>query len=180
MIVLPNSFEKYLYNLRIYTSISILKHGILPRHLKNLKKIYVAEALLFSKNKLPTNLQLLNYNLLCCVKNIKQFNFFININKNVIINQKLYIALLLTLSKNSDFLKIEYNDGIIIKGSGKIKKCQKIIYYLKGYSFFDLKTEKFLIYIPCKTTAISPAPTISQWELLFDKFSVFNLFYKER
>ena len=178
MIVLPNSFEKYLYNLRIYTSISILKHGILPKHLKNLKKIYVAEALLFSKNKLPTNLQLLNYNLLCCVKNIKQFNFFININKNVIINQKLYTALILTLANNSDILKIEFRDGIIIKGNGKIKSSKKIIRFLGGYSFYDLKTNNFIIFIPCNTTTLSPTPTLTQWELLFDKFSPFNLFFK--
>ena len=73
MIVLPNSFEKYLYNLRIYTSLSILKHGILPRHLKNLKKIYLAEAFLFKNHTEPTDLRLLSYNLLDCVKNLKEF-----------------------------------------------------------------------------------------------------------
>lgn len=176
MIYLPNSFEKYLYNLRIYTSLSIIKHGILPSHLKNLKKIYLAEALLSKKHTEPTDLRLLSYNLLDCIKNVKEFEFFIKINKNVSINQKLYMALLLTLAPYTDFLKIEFKDGIIIKGSGEIKKADKIIAYLNGYSFFDLKTKDFLIFIPCKTTTLPPVPTVTQWELLFDKFSVFNLF----
>ncbi len=178
MIVLPNSFEKYLYNLRIYTSLSIVKYGILPRHFKNLKKIYLAEAFLFKNDTQPTDLCILSYNLLYCVKNVKKFDFFIKAERNVSINQKLYSALLLTLTPYTDFLKIEYKKGIIIKGKGEIKKANKIIAYLDGYSFFDLKTENFLIYIPCEATNISPIPTITQWELLFDKFSVFNLFLK--
>ena len=178
MIVLPNSFEKYLYSLRIYTSISILKHGVLPRHLKKLKKIYLAEAFLFKKHKQPTDLQLLSYNLLYCVKNIKKFDFTINANEKVLINQNLYTALLLTLPQNIDFINIKFNNGIILKGNGEINNSKKIISYLKGYSIQNLKSNDFLVYIPCKKTNLSPTPTISQWELLFDKFSVFNLFWK--
>ena len=178
MIVLPNSFEKYLYNLRIYTSLSILKHGILPRHLKNLKKIYLAEAFLFKNHTQPTDMRLLSYNLLDCIKNLKEFNFIIKINKSISINQKLYTALLLTIAPHTDFLKIEFSNGIIIKGIGEIKKANKVIAYLNGCSFFDLKTSNFLIYIPCKTTTLSPTTTITQWELIFDRFSVFNLFFE--
>lgn len=176
MIVLPNSFEKYLYNLRIYTSLSIVKHGILPRHFKNLKKIYLAEAFLFKNDTQSTDLCILSYNLLYCVKNVKKFDFFIKTERNVSINQKLYSALLLTLAPYNNFLKIEYKNGIIIKGKGEIKKANKIIAYLDGYSFLDIKTKNYLIYIPCQATTDAPTPTVTQWELLFDKFSVFNLF----
>ncbi len=179
MIILPNSFEIYLKNLRNYNSLSILKHGLLQKHINNIKKIYLAEMFLFKNNKSATNLKLLSYNLLCCVKNVKDFNFIITINQHVKININLYSALLLTLSKISLFLKIEYKNGVIIKGSGNIKTANKIIYFLNGYSFFDIKTKNFLIYIPAKTITTSPAPTISQWELIFDKFSVFNLFFAE-
>lgn len=177
MIVLPNSFERYLYNLRIYTSISILKHGVLPRHMKNLKKIYLTEAFLFKNHTEPTDLRLLSYNLLSCVKSIKKFDFFTDINKTVLINPTLYTALILELSQNTSYLKIEIKNGIIIKGNGKIKNSNKIIFYLNGHSFFDIKTHNFLINLPCKATSLSPAPTVSQWELIFDRFSVFHLFY---
>ncbi len=179
MIVLPNSFEKYLYNLRIYTSFSILKHGILPRHIENLKKIYLAEAYLFKNHTHPIDLRLLSFNLLCCVKTVKKFDFQLNINNTVLINARLYTALLLTLAKNTPFLKIEINNGIIFSGKGKIENIRKIIAYLHGCSFFDIKTMDYLIYIPCLKTNLSPIPTVSQWELLFDKFSVFNLFFNE-
>lgn len=154
----------------------MLQHGILPRHLKNLKKIYLAEALLFKNYTESTNLHLLSYNLLYCVKTVKEFNFFIKINHTVRINKKLYTALLLSLAQYTDFLKIEYKNGIIIKGTGKLNKVNKIIAHLDGYSFLDIKTKNYLIYIPCQTTTLVPTPTVTQWELLFDKFSVFNLF----
>ena len=177
MIFLPNSFEKYLYQLRIYTSLSIIKYGILPRHLKNLKKIYLAEAFLFKNSMNSTDLCHLSHNLLCCVKSTKKFNFKLDIPCNVSINVPLYTVFLLQLAKQSSFLRIEFKNGIIITGNGKIKNSRKIITHLNGCSFFDTKTLNFLIYIPCVKTHLSPIPTISQWELLFDRFSVFNLFF---
>ena len=178
MIVLPNSFESYLNNLRIYTSLSILKNGILPKHLDNLRKIYLSEAYLYKNFKERVNIGLLSFNLLCCIKTVKNFCFFINVNKNALINQRLYAALILLLATGSPFLTIMFKNGIIIKGNGEIKKHLKIIHFLNGNSFFDIKTKNYLIYIPCKETDITPSPTISQWELMFDRFSVFNLFKK--
>ena len=178
MIVLPNSFERYLNNLRIYTSLSIIKHGILRRHLYNLRKIHLAEAFLYKNNKESINLKLLTFNILCCVKTVKNFNFKIDLKKNVIINKNLYVILLLMLSLNSSSINVKFKNGIIIKGKCEIKNTQKLILFLNGHSFFDIKTKKFLIYIPCKTTTLPPVPTISQWELIFDKFSIFNLFFE--
>lgn len=177
MIVLPNSFERYLNNLRIITSLSVLKHGLKPRHLVNLRKLYLAEAFLYKDCKESVNLKLLSFNILCCVKTIKEFNFKININKNVLTNKRLLTALLLLSSHNSQFLNVEFKDGIIIKGNGNIKNSRKVIKYLNGCSFFDIKTKNYLIFIPCKTTEKASIETESQWQLLFDRFSVFNLFY---
>ncbi len=179
MIYLPNRFEIYLNNLRFYNSLSILKHGLLLRHSVNLQKIYLAEAYLHRNFAECVNLRLLSFNLLCCVKSAKSFDFEIYINENIIINKKLYIALLLTLAKNTHFLKIELKNGIIIKGKGEINNCRKIINYLNGHSFFDIKTNSFLIFIPCENTDLSPAPAVSQWELIFDNFSVFNIFFTQ-
>ena len=178
MIVLPNRFECYLNNLRIYTSLSVLKRGLMSRHLSNLRKIYLAEAFLYKNIKESINIELLSFNLLCCVKTTKKFRFSINVNENALINQRLYTALVLLLASHSPFLTISFKNGIVIKGNGEIKQTQKVISYLCGQIFFDVKTKNYLIHIPCKKTDTPTLPTISQWELLFDKFSVFNLFEK--
>lgn len=178
MIVLPNSFECYLNNLRIYTSLSVLKRGLKPRHLVNLQKIHLAEAFFYKDFKESVNSRLLTFNLLCCVKTVKEFDFKINVTKNVLINKKLYTALLLLLSLNSRFLNVEFKNGIIIKGKGDIKNSRKIIHFLNGCSFFDIKTKNYLVFIPCEATEKPSTETESQWQLLFDRFSVFNLFYK--
>lgn len=178
MIVLPNRFECYLNNLRIYTSLSVLKRGLMPRHLSNLCKIYLAEAFLYKNIKESINIELLSFNLLCCVKTTKKFRFSINVNENALINQRLYTALILLLASHSPFLTIKFKNGIVIKGNGEITQVRKIIAYLCGQTFFDVKTKNYLIYIPCQRTNTPALPTVSQWELLFDKFSVFNLFKK--
>ena len=178
MIVLPNRLEHYIAALRIYTSISVAKHGLKPRHIKNLAKIHLCEAFLFENQRQVTALKLLSHNLLSSVRTLKpEFNFSLEIYENVIINKPLYIILLILLSNDTDSLKIALKNGIIIKGNGKIKNSNKIIFHLNGHSFFDIKTHNFLINLPCKTTPLSPAPTVSQWELIFDRFSVFHLFY---
>lgn len=177
MIVLPNSFEKYVCHLRNFTLLSMLKQGVLPKHLKNLKKIYIAEAFLYQNNTEPLNLQLLSFNLLFGVKTLKKFDFQLDIPRNVLINERLYSALILTLAKTTDFLKIKLKNGIIIKGHGEIKNSRKIVAYLNGCSFFDIKSMNYIIHIPCKETRLSSIPTVSQWELLFDKFSILNLLY---
>lgn len=176
MIVLPNSFERYINNLRIYASLSVLKRGLLPRHLVNLKKIYLAEAFLYNNIKESVNIELLSFNLLCCVRSVKEFGFKTKVYKNVLINKKLYTALILLLAANSHYLTVKFKDGIIIKGKGEIKNSLKVIKYLDGFSLLDLKTMEYLIYIPAEETDLSPTPTVTQWELIFDKFSEFHLF----
>ncbi|MBR5222582.1 MAG: hypothetical protein IKV81_00240 [Clostridia bacterium] len=177
MIILPNSFERYLKSLRIYTSFSIAKQGLKPKHIKNLRKIELAEGFLYKTDQNATAIKLLSVNLLSCISAIKpSFNFSVNINHNVLINKKLYVILIIMLSNNSDFLNIGFKNGILIKGKGKIKNCLSVIEALKGIAFFDLKTNKFLIFLPCEKTDKAATHTESQWHFIFDRFSLLNLF----
>ena len=177
MIILPNSFERYLKNLRIYTSFSIAKQGLKPKHIKNLRKIELSEGFLFKTQQNITAIHLLSINVLSCISAIKpNFKFAVNRCPNVLINKKLYIILLISLSNYSDLLNIGFNDGIIIKGNGEIKKCLSVIKALKGISFFDLKTNNYLIFLPCKKTDKAATHTESQWHFIFDRFSLLNLF----
>ena len=81
------------------------------------------------------------------------------------------------LSSNSPFLNIGFKGGVLIKGKGDIKNCLSVIKALKGISFFDLKTNKFLIFLPCEKTDKSATYTESQWHFIFDRFSLLNIFY---
>ena len=149
MIILPNSFERYLKSLRIYTSFSIAKQGLKPKHIKNLRKIELAEGFLYKTYQNATAIKLLSINLLSCISAINpSFNFSVNINHNVLINKKLYVILIIMLSSNSPFLNIGFKGGVLIKGKGDIKNCLSVIKALKGIAFFDLKTNKFLIFLP--------------------------------
>ena len=179
MIVLPNRLEHYIAALRIYTSISVAKHGLKPRHIKNLAKIHLCEAFLFENQRQVTALKLLSHNMLSSVRTLKpEFNFSLEIYENVIINKPLYIVLLILLSNDTDSLKIALKNGIIIKGRGEIKNSLSVIKHLKGLSLFEVKTKEYLIFLPCEKTEKPPISTESQWHFLYDRFSPLKLFLK--
>ena len=76
MIVLPNRLERYINALRIFTSLSVAKHGLQTRHVKNLAKIHLCEAFLFENERQITALKLLSHNLLSSVRTLKpEFDF---------------------------------------------------------------------------------------------------------
>ncbi len=112
----------------------------------------------------------------CIAAEKPSFNFALNLNKNVVINKQLYIILLILLSNESNYLKIEFKNGIKIYGKGKIKNCLSVIKNLKGSYFFDIKTNKFLIFLPCEETDKNTESTESQWHFIYDKFSYLNIF----
>ncbi len=177
MIILPNRFERYLKSLRLYTSFSISKHGFKDKHLKNLRKICLCEAFLYKHELNVTSLKLLSFNLLTCISSAKSnFNFRLKLPQNVLINKKLYIILLVLLSNNSDFLKLDFQNGILIKGNGDIKNSLSVIKNLKSLCFFEIKTQKYLIFLPCEKTDKMPDFTESQWHFIYDKFSLLNIF----
>ena len=176
MIVLPNSFERYLASLRIFVSLSVLKHGLLPKHYKNLKKIYTAEAI-YNKNTMQSvDINKLCKNLLTAATTIKpDLKFESYINKNVYINKSLFSLLLLSISKISNLIKIEHkSDHICI--FFEAFKTQRIP-YLQELGGYTLKlNNKSLALIP---VAISNTDSIyqeSEFEYIFDKFSVLNIF----
>lgn len=179
MIVLPNRLERYINALRIFTSLSVARHGLEPRHVKNLAKIHLCEAFLFENEKQITALKLLSHNLLSSVRTLKpEFDFSLEIYGNVIISKPLYIILLILLSNDTDSLKIALKNGILIRGKGEIKNSLSVIKHLKGVSFFDVKTKEYLIFLPCEKTENPPINTESQWNFLYDRFSPLKLFLK--
>ena len=63
-----------------------------------------------------------------------------------------------------------------IKLNGKIKNLSTLK-ALKGYSLFEVKSSKTIIIIPTVKTKQKSVEIESEWDLLFDKFSVLNIFF---
>ncbi|MBR4099699.1 MAG: hypothetical protein IKK55_01775 [Clostridia bacterium] len=179
MIVLPNSFERYLASLRIFVSLSILKHGLQAKHLEKLQKIHLAEAF-FDKNSLQSvDIYRLIQNLLYAISSIKcDFNFSCNAVGNFFINKKLFTILLLKLCEFSDNISLNSQGNyIIIKFHGKSTGVFPIISALKGFSFYETKSNISLIIIPTSKAEAQSVYIESEWEYLFDKFSIVNIFF---
>lgn len=180
MIVLPNSFEKYLSALRISVSISILKHGLQPRHIDNLRKIHIAESLFHQNERQSVDINKLCTNLLSAVKTIKtDFDFRCNANGNFSINKNLFTLLLLNFAKQKDFIKISAKDNFLkINFEGKAKSLSHLINASGGFSLYEVKTKQTIIIIPANQTNEKSVEIETEWEYLFNIFSVLNLVFE--
>lgn len=178
MIVLPNSFERYMSALRIFVSLSILKHGLQPRHLEKLKKIYYAEAL-FHKNLLGSvDINKLCNNLLGAVRSLNpDFKFYCHTHENYILNKKLFTCLLLTAAKTGNINVLSHGNFLKIKFSGESEPLSPFVSALGGFLLHERTTTQGIAVIPVTLTAQESVYIESEWEYLFDKFSAVNLFF---
>ena len=152
MIYLPNKFERYLASLRNYLQNRSLKYGITPHILENMRKIYTAEALLCGDFIEPVDIGKLSSQILSAVyiKSIEKnlpFEFKIDCKGNVLINKKLYTALLLNLCKKAEKITlISLNGQILIKARNANKKTAfSLSKALGGIIFFERKLKSFII-----------------------------------
>ena len=180
MIVLPNSFERYLASLRIFVSLSILKHGLKPKHLKMLKKITIAEAF-YNKNTLQNiDIYKLCINLFRAISTYKNhFKFHISKTNNHQINKILFSLLLLAIAKHADSCKIYATQNhIVIKSNNISKQLIAFINALGGYYLREIFTNKLAIIIPAAETKKPTVYIESEWEYIFNKFSILNIFFE--
>lgn len=179
MKILPNSTQRYLASLRRFVSFSIEKHGIGKQHYKNLKKIYLCEAIL-NKNSLKSiDINKLTNNILNAAANFNyDTKFKTNIRGNLFINKELYSSLLLEIFKKHPLKVFQQNDLLCLKFSGKIKNLSTVISALNGYILHETKTDQNIIVIPTKKTNQPSVYIESEWEFLFDSYSIVNLIFK--
>ena len=180
MIVLPNSFERYLASLRIFVSLSILKHGLKPKHLKMLKKITITEAF-YNKNTLQSvDIYKLCINLFRATSTYKtHFKFHISNTDNHQINKMLFSLLLLTIAKHTESCKIySTQTHIVIKSNNISKQLIAFINALDGYYLREIYTNQIAVIIPAPETKKPTVYIESEWEYIFDKFSVLNIFFE--
>lgn len=182
MIFLPNRFERYLSALRIFVSFSILKHGLNKKHLKNLLKIYTAEALLYRKTVQPANTFKLINNLLNAAKTFKpELNFTLCKipDTRFLINKKIFSVLLLFIAKSVDFINISFvRDYLKITYSQNYKPPLYLINSLKAQFFSEIFTNNTAICIPIKETVENSVYIESDTEYIFDRFSLVNVIFE--
>ena len=180
MIILPNSFERYLSALRTTLSVFILKHGLQTRHLKSLKKIHIAESLLHQNTRQSTDVNSLCTNLLSAVETIKDgFSFKCNLSGNLYLNKNIFTLLILYLAKQKSFLKItQLNEFLLIAFNDKSSDLSPFIKALNGFTLFETKTQQSLIVIPTTETNETSVEIETEWEYLFNIFSVLNLVFE--
>lgn len=179
MTFLPNSRERYITALRITTSLLILKNGINKKYLKNLCKIYTAEAYLSQSAKLPLDIENFGLNLFSAVCAVKQkpLCFSVNANGNYLINKNILTVLLLTLSQKCREIHIKTAENmIIIDFKGNLKKCILPLKKLNGYFFLTGQNGKFII--PAQKTKENSVPFYKTLEYFYDRFSPLNLFFR--
>lgn len=118
MIFLPNKFERYTAALRAAIHNSAAKHGKTDKQLSALRKIYIAEAAYFKNEKRPVNSRELCSVLLKAVyiKKLERdeyFEFELKPVRNCLINPKFIIAVLLTVCRYSESVRVVDFDGNI-------------------------------------------------------------------
>lgn len=159
LIFLPNKFEKYAAGLRNLFQKLIIKNGISEQYLKNLAKIYEAEAIFIKQQDFPFDLENYLHELLTAIylkKLIKNqdFEFNINVFGNKIFDKKSFSALILKICQQTNDIEIfEQNKKIVIKT--KIKTTEKLLLLVKkfkGQIFCEKKTGNCLIILPFNST----------------------------
>ncbi len=177
MLVLPNSYERYLASLRYLVSLKVSANGSKEKYLKNLKKIYIAEAI-YNKNTLDiVDINKLVSNLLGSAKKLNpNISFKSKLSGNILLNKKLFSCLLLSLTKKENMLIFLKNDYLCIKFQGSTDGLFPILFSLKGYSLYEISLKQNIIIIPIKRTDKKSDYIESEWEYLFDKYSPVNLF----
>lgn len=181
MIYLPNKFERYTASLRNYLQKQSLKYGVTPKILENMRKIYIAEAILYNYIKEPTDLLSLSSEILTavyikkCDKNLP-FEFKIKIKGNFLISKKLYTSLILTLCQNAKKILIFSKNGkILIKAFGTEKKdFLPLAKVICASTFFELKSSTVLIVLDSIYTDKKEDDSIPNYTT--DPFSVVNFF----
>ena len=167
-------------SLRFFISLSILKHGLQQKHLENLKKIYVAEAFYNKETTQSVNINKLCVNLFNALKIIKPvFEFRISAMQNHNTNKNLLTLLLLTVSQYTTFCYVHtIEKHIIIRTENNSNILSPIIKALGGYCLREIITNQISIIIPAPTNDNPSVYIESEWELIFDKFSSVNIFFK--
>lgn len=183
MIFLPNKFEKFTAGLRNIFQKLILKNGIKEVYLKNLCKIYEAEAILTVQPLLPINLKAYAYELLTAIflKKLtenKSFDFFVNISGNYLFKKKIFTALILNVCRQAEYIEIfEIKKNTVVRADFKnTERIEILVKKLNGQILFEKITERCLLVIPLDSTEKKSEDFEAAYTLLQNPLSPVNFY----
>ncbi len=185
MIFLPNNFSLYTAALRNYIQLSVIRHGLQPKHLSSMKKIFEAEALFSAScNDIePLNIMEYYYRLLLSAKiklaeKGRRLTCALDGGGIFLINRKLFAAVLLEIASKASKISLATKRGnIIIYAAGAdFNRCMQLVKPLGGNGFYEIKAKTLLIVIPASKTNKKPLYTKKDWEDIRNPFSVINLY----
>lgn len=182
MIFLPNKFERLVSALRNTIQRFILKNGITFRYLYILMLIFKAEAI-NSSEIYPMDLTDFSRKILSSVfikktEQDKLFNFSVDDVGGCVINPKLYLSLLLLLSRESDgiFIKLIGNK-ILIKSNKKTSLfINNEIKKISGVYLKEIKTDSVCIVFTPHRTDKDIMEIKKDWYDLTNPLSVINCY----
>lgn len=185
MIYLPKAFERYLSALRLYVQMSVLKGGG-TKQLLQLKKISLAEAFYFKKERSPVDVIKLSDSLLGAAviillqRGIRLSAFFSG-GGVFLINRRLYTALLSELiSLSNDGCKIAISaeqSNLIIKAANICfsNTMERLVKAMKGFFLIERTNNTLLIVIPTEKTCLRSETVENEWCYILDRFSPINI-----
>lgn len=186
MIFLPKAFERYLSALRLYVQMSVLRGGDGAKHLAQLKKISLAEALYFKEERSPVDIIKLSNSLIGAAVIIllqrgKELSLTLSGGGVYLINRRLFSLLLSELAANSKngckISVIAEGKGVIIKAAN-IKRSEvlaRLIKAMDGFFLYERVKNNLLIFIPSEKTRLPSQKIENEWCYILDRFSPVNI-----
>ncbi len=189
MIYLPKAFERYISALRLYVQMSVLRGGSSLKHLRQLKKISVAEALYLKDERSPVDIISLSNSLLgSAVIILLQRGIRLSVSLSgdgvYAVNRRLYTALLHELAtgftENGCKISIKAEKNrFIIKAGGcrELGLLARLIKSMNGFFLYERVKNTVIISIPAEKTQLKAEPVENEWCYLLDRFSPVNIWF---
>lgn len=186
MIYLPKTFERYLSALRLYVQMSVLKDRDGAKHLAQLKKISLAEALYFKEERSPVDIIkltncLLGAAVIILLQRGKELSLRLSGGGAYLINRRLFSLLLSELAAKAEKgCKISVSaesKGVIIKAD-KTQRSEVLTRLLKamdGFFLYERVKNNLLIFIPGEKTCLPSQKIENEWCYILDRFSPVNI-----
>ena len=176
MLYYPNKLEKYANSLRLIYQKLILKESFNPKHLSNLRKIYEFEATI-TDNVCPVDLEKFCIELFTAVIFYKKFNYNLQIKGNYLLNPKILTCILLSIAKETDYIKIyTLKEKIVIKSKITNKIIEKLIKKMGGIMLKSLNTKMFYIQLNFEKTQKRTTDFNTAFYHCIDPLSPVNLY----
>ena len=186
MIYLPKAFERYLSALRLYVQMSVLKGRDGAKHLAQLKKISLAEALYFKAERSPVDIIklsncLLGAAVIILLQRGKELSLNLSGGGVFLINRRLFSLLLSELAaKAENGCKISVSTqskGIIIKAARleRSSLLSRLIKAMDGFFLCERVKNSLFIFIPSEKSRLPSQKIENEWCYILDRFSPVNI-----